>query len=245
MGLHNNFSWHYTKALLPDSSEQGAHAAVQLCWFGFQGEVRKQPFLRRNPSHYHFKTKHSLVSRLWKSLCTGFWWLSKRHSQNFKHFLVCLFRIKQQYILLSGRTGQTENTQVNIQPKWFFKAFSFYAAAAWCRCPSDPIQFLSAWQLMGSTLCSDTEKRQKKGSWPGDFSLPSCVLIHPCVEFYSINNFSYKRDESNQNFSSFPSSLLPSLPFHLIPEFCIFLSISRLIFHSRYSLLLNALKDVL
>lgn len=157
MEVHNDFSWRYAKALLRASSEQGAHAAVQLCWFGFQVEVRKHSFLGRNPSCYHFKTKHSLVSRLWKPFCTEFWWLLKRPSQSFEHFLVCLPWIKQQYILLSD--SQSDSAEGNAQTKWPFKAFSFCAATAWGRCPSGHTQCLSAQKLMANTLYSDIGER--------------------------------------------------------------------------------------
>lgn len=203
MGLHNDFSWCYTKALLPASSEQGTHAVVQLCWFGFQVEARICSFLRRNPSRYHSKTKPSLVSRFWKSLCTEFWWLSKRHSQNFEHFLVCLLWTKQQYILLADSTGQTDNAQANVQPK----------------CPSGPTQFLSAWQLMGNTLIQIQKRGRRRGHDLEASPYPACVVIHPCEGLYSINNFSYKKKWIK--LKSFQLASLP--PFSWIPNFFIFL----------------------
>lgn len=84
MGLHSDFSWctqeHYSCFSWAQSP---SCCSALLIWL--PGGSRKFFFLRRNPSLSHFKTKHSLVSRSRKYLCTVFWWLFKRNSQNFDH----------------------------------------------------------------------------------------------------------------------------------------------------------------
>lgn len=254
MGLHNDFSWHYTKAPLPASSEQGAHAAAQLCWSGFQGEARKCSFLGRNPSRYHFKTKHSLASKLRKSLCIEFWRLSKRCSQNFEFSLVFPLWTKQQYILVSSSTGQTDDVQANAQPKWLFKAFSFCAATAWCRCPSDPTQ-MSLWPhsvFIGTTAHGEPALFRHRGeaergvvvwSLPPTLPLPSFAPLRN-----SILSTIFPIREINQT-KTFPACLSPSVfldsGFLHFFRCIIWCNLSEVIFHSSYTLLFNALKAIL
>lgn len=171
MGLHNDFSWRYTKALLPASSEQRAHAATQLCWFGFQVEARKCSFLRRNPSPYHFKAKYSLVSRLWKCMCTEFWWLSKRRSQNFEHFLVCCSKQKGNVFYFQTALDR----QTVYKPMYSQNHFSKHLADV-------PLPLLSFYQHNSSRGTHSVQIQRSGTKRVHDLeasSYPACALIHP------------------------------------------------------------------
>ena len=73
--------------------------------------------------------------------------------------LPCLLTLNKAAIHFAFRQHWTDTVQAFVRRKWLFTVFRFCVATAWCRCPSDPNQLLSARELMRNMLCSDTEER--------------------------------------------------------------------------------------
>lgn len=133
------------KGTAPASPEHRAQAAAQLCWFGFQVEARKYFSLRRNPSHSHFKTKHSLVSRCRKSFCTEFWQLSKRNSQNFEHCLFFFAYSEQNSLTFYFQTALDRQTMHKSKPDNFSKNLASVLLQLDAEVPLTPLNFISLW----------------------------------------------------------------------------------------------------
>lgn len=182
----------------------GCHTAWLIWLPGGSGEM----FLPQK-KHSHFKTKHSLVSRCRKYLCTGLWWLSKRNSQNFDQWLF-LPALSKTAMRFAFRQHWTDKQCTNQRQNKFSKPLASVLLQLDTETPLTALNFIGSW----GTHRAEVKRGVMSLRLPN--TLPVCSFI-PLQNFILSIIFSIK--EMNQT-KTLPACLLPSL--FCIPGFYIF-----------------------
>lgn len=191
----------------------GCHTAW-LIWLPGGSEEMFLP----QKKHSHFKTKHSLVSRCRKHLCTRFWWLSIRNSQNFDHWLF-FPALSKTAIHFTFRQHWTDKQCTDQRQNNFSKPLASVLLQLDTEIPLTPLNFISSW---------GTHRAEVKWgvmSWRLPNTLPVCSFI-PLQNFILPIIFSIKEmDQTKIQPAFFPL-------FFVSQGFLHFERTSRAILHS-------------